>query len=173
MKGELTGGEEEEELSFVPAASRRENWILSDNEPEEQNASNTQEVDKQEDNQNFNAPLTDNIAQAEAPMEQNDRPQRSRRPPERLEYLYTRTTGVYFNPQQLYVQCVPNVFNHSCLMHLFLVGHNRTVGCTRMETSLLIQTPIGYIEEKFKFVLIRKTKRKTILTLFGYVTTTL
>ena len=53
----------------------------------------TQEDKNVDDNQNSNALPNDNIAQAEAPMEQNDRPQRSRRPPKRLEYYIPGQPG--------------------------------------------------------------------------------
>jgi hypothetical protein len=100
---------DEEELTFVPAALRNENPILRENEPEEQNVDNVQEVDLQDDNnvdgnQGINAPPDDNREQTEVPVQPSERPQRLRRPLERLEYYVPGQPG-YVQPIAVCTMC--------------------------------------------------------------------
>jgi hypothetical protein len=81
---------------------------------------NVQEVDLQDDNnvdgnQGINAPPDDNREQTEVPVQPSERPQRLRRPPERLEYYMYRDNLAMFN-LSLYVQCA-HVVNRSCPMY--------------------------------------------------------
>ena len=100
---------DEEELTFVPAALRNENPILRENESEEHNVDNVQEVDLQDDNnvdgnQGTNAPPDDNREQTEVPVQPSERPQRLRRPPERLEYYVPGQPG-YVQPIAVCTMC--------------------------------------------------------------------
>jgi hypothetical protein len=77
---------------------RNENPILRENESEEQNVDNVQEVDLLDDNnvdgnQGINAPPNDNREQTEVSVQPSERPQRLRRPPERLEYYVPGQPG--------------------------------------------------------------------------------
>ena len=127
--GQFTESEgEEEELSFTPAALNRENLILGENQPEEQGADNTQEVenvildenqpDEQgadnmqevdapqdidvDENEDVHAPPNENMAEMEAPVEQNDRPQHAKTSTGTTGLLCPRTTGLCSNYRCMY-----------------------------------------------------------------------
>ncbi|CAB4016611.1 Hypothetical predicted protein [Paramuricea clavata] len=106
---ESENDQDREVKKTMQPALRNENPILRENESEEQNVDNVQEVDLLDDNnvdgnQGIDAPPDDNREQTEVPVQQTERPQRLRRPPERLEYYEPGQPG-YVQPIAVCTMC--------------------------------------------------------------------